>query len=217
MMLEPAERTQLFTARLERTAVALRKHGFEVVIMPDAHAARDFFFSKLPAGATVGYGGSKTVSELALIEKLRERTDVRLFDRARPGLSSEEKGDIERQCFFADVFIASANAVSEQGAVVNIDKWGNRTAAIEFGPKKVYLFVGRNKLAADLDAAVLRARHSAAVMNSMRFEKKTPCVQDGRCHDCNSPDRICSTTSIIQRCSPEHRIVVVLVNQDLGF
>jgi hypothetical protein len=216
-MTEPAERTQFYAMRLERTAAALRKHGFEAVVCANGAAAGDYFFSTIITGTSVGHGGSKTLSELFIVEKLRERSDIRFFDRARPGLSHAEKSDIERQCFFADYFIASANAVSEKGEIVNIDKWGNRTAAIEFGPKKVYLFVGRNKLASDLDSAIARARNSAAVMNSIRFEKKTPCVQDGRCHDCNSPDRICSTTSIIQRCSPEHRIVVVLINEDLGF
>jgi hypothetical protein len=217
MISEPIERSKFFAVRLEKVASRLAKHGFECVVFDNPDTARQFFFTRIQPGMTVGYGGSRTVVELGLIDTLRSMKDISLLDRMREGISKDEKSAIERACFSVDVFIASANALSDTGEVVNIDKWGNRTAAMEFGPKKVYLFVGRNKLAPSLDAAILRAKNDAAVMNNIRFSNKTPCLSDGVCHDCLSPERICSTLSVIMRSSPAQRICVVLINADLGF
>jgi hypothetical protein len=217
MISESLERNRLYAVRLEKVASRLAKHGFESLVVDNREAARQFFFSRIQPGMTIGFGGSRTVVELGLVDTLRGMKDVSLLDRMREGIGKEEKGAIERACFSADVFVASANSLSETGEIVNIDKWGNRTAAIEFGPKKVYLFVGRNKLCSSLEAAISRAKNDAAVMNNIRFENKTPCVVDGKCHDCLSPERICSTLSIVMRSSPAQRICVVLVNADFGF
>lgn len=214
--MEPMERTRIHKTKLERTATALRKRGFEAAVFDKAADARDFLFGRLTRETVIAHGGSKTLAELEILERLRAGS-YQLLDRARPGLTPEEKGEIERRAFSADVYLASANALAEEGAVVNIDMWGNRTGAIEFGPRKVYLFVGRNKLAATLTDAIGRARNSAAVMNAMRFEKRTPCVADGQCHDCSSPDRICSILSIIERSAPAERICICLINEDLGY
>lgn len=217
MISEPIERNRLFAVRLEKAALNFRKHGFECFVVSTPEKARDFFFSRIQPGMTVGFGGSRTIVELGVLDNLRASHEITLLDRMREGISKEEKGAIERACFSSDVFLASANAAVESGVLVNIDKWGNRTAAIEFGPKKVYLFVGRNKMVANLDAGIARAHNDAASMNNMRFENKTPCVIDGKCHDCASPDRICSTLSVVMRCAPAERICVVLINADLGF
>ncbi len=217
MISEPIERYKYFSLRLEKTAEALRKHGFESVVVENADLAREFFFSRLRDGMSVGFGGSRTLVELQLLDTLRSMKNISLLDRTGAGISKEQKGEVERRCFSADIFIASANALCENGVVVNMDKWGNRTAAIEFGPHKVYLFVGRNKLVPNLETAIFRVQNEAAVMNCIRFGSKTPCVGDGKCHDCNSSDRICSTLSVVMRSSPAERICVVLVNSDLGF
>jgi hypothetical protein len=217
MISESSERHRFFSLILEKTSSNLKKHGFESVVLETPEAARSFFFSRVQPGMTIGFGGSRTVVELSLIDSLRSMGSVTLLDRMRDGITKEEKARIERSCFSADVFLASANAVSETGLVVNIDKWGNRTAAIEFGPEKVFLFVGRNKIVPTLEDAIARSQSHAAVMNNIRFENKTPCVHDGQCHDCLSADRICGILSVIMRSSVSQRICVVLINADLGF
>jgi hypothetical protein len=215
-MEEPREQCIYYKLKLERTAALFCKRGFEAHVFETADAARQHFFSQLQRSDKVAFGGSKTVAQLGLLEELRQK-EFLLLDRAKPGITAEEKGAVERSAFSADVYLASANAVSEQGQIVNIDMWGNRTAAIEFGPKRVFLFVGRNKLTPDLASAIERARNSAAVMNCIRFEKRTPCAVDGRCHDCSSPERICSILSIVERSAPQNRIVLMFINEDLGF
>ncbi|MFW5799735.1 MAG: LUD domain-containing protein, partial [Spirochaetota bacterium] len=107
--------------------------------------------------------------------------------------------------------------VSEEGAIVNIDLYGNRVSAISFGPEKVYLVIGRNKLCTDLEKAIHRARNYASPMNAIRFGKNTPCTKTGQCSDCSSEDRICGTVSIVEWCAIKSRIHLLFVNEDLGF
>ncbi len=165
---------------------------------------------------SIGYGGSRTVDQLGIIEILR-KNNYNLLDRSNPNNTPEEKAKIERECFSADVFISSANAVSEEGAIVNIDLYANRVSAISYGPKRVFLFIGRNKLCINLEEAYNRARNYASVMNAIRFNKNTPCTQTGYCNDCDSPDRICGTFNIIEKSGIENRIHLLFINEDLGF
>lgn len=215
-MQQPQEVSVLHRLRLNRAAGVFGKRGFETLVVDSAAEAVEFFLSRVDKSTVIGFGGSRTVTDLGLLEHLRGE-GYTLLDRAKEGLSPAEKSALERQAFSADVFLASANAVSEDGAIVNIDMWGNRTAAIEFGPKKVFLFVGRNKLCAELHSALSRAKNVAAVANCLRFSKNTPCTKDGKCHDCYSAERICSVTSIVERSAPPQRICLVFVNEDLGF
>ena len=128
----------------------------------------------------------------------------------------EEKQAIMRQALTCGTFLMSSNAISEDGQLVNIDGIGNRVAALCFGPKQVIVVAGMNKVAADLDGAVSRARHIAAPANAQRFDGKTPCTVNGQCGDCTSPDCICSQMVITRFCKPAGRIKVVLVGEELG-
>jgi NAD-dependent dihydropyrimidine dehydrogenase PreA subunit len=115
-------------------------------------------------------------------------------------------------------FITSANALSETGELVNIDGTGNRLSASLFGPKKLYFVIGRNKLTPDLASAIHRARNVAAPINAKRLERKTPCVADGKCHDCASPERICKGLVVhMKPMTGAERTEVVLVDEDLGY
>jgi len=109
-----------------------------------------------------------------------------------------------------------SNAVTLCGKLINLDMVGNRTSAISFGPKKVVIFAGRNKIVADVTTGIERVRNVAAPLNAKRHDFQTPCVKTGRCHDCNSPQRICNTWSIIDKCFPKSRIKVILIDEDLG-
>jgi hypothetical protein len=136
------------------------------------------------------------------------------FDKS---LGFEENMDLRRRSLLVDLFITGTNAVTESGQLVNLDMIGNRVAAITWGPKNVILFIGRNKICTDLEEAMLRVKNYAAPVNTMNLDKKTPCREKGFCHDCSSPERICNTWTITEKCFPEKRIKVVLINEDLGF
>ena len=114
------------------------------------------------------------------------------------------------------MFVASSNAVSTAGALLNIDGDGNRVAGLSLGPRAVFLFLGRNKLTEDLDSAIYRARNVAAVSLAIQLGEDTPCVKTGMCHDCASPDRICSNLSIIEHCNLSGRIRLLFINEDQG-
>ena len=199
-----AQATECFGRKLFAT------HSFEA-----PSDAVDFFFSELSPGESIGYGGSDTTRQLGIMARLRSE-GYRFLDRSKFGHSYEEQLEIRRQTLSADVFIASSNAVSIGGALVNIDGTGNRVSALSFGPGRVFLFIGRNKLCDDLDSAIRRARNVAAPALAIQLGKETPCVKTGRCHDCASPDRICSSLSIIERCEPAGRISLLFINEDLG-
>jgi hypothetical protein len=135
------------------------------------------------------------------------------FDRT---LTQEENLGLRRRSLLVDLFICGTNAVTEEGVLVNLDMFGNRVGAINFGAKNVIILVGRNKIVPDLDAAMFRIKNYAAPINAMRLDKKTPCTKTSYCEECKSADRICNVWSITEKSFPKGRIRVVLINQDLG-
>jgi len=201
--------------RIARAVEAFNRRGFAARAFDASGEAVEFFFSDLEPGETIGYGGSETTRQLGVLDRLRDGSH-RFLDRGKYGSSYDEQLDIRRQTLCADVMIASTNAASIDGALVNIDGASNRVAGLSFGPGRVYLFVGRNKLCDDLERAVHRAKNVAAVALAIQLGKNTPCTTTGVCHDCASPDRICRTVSIIERCKPAGRIHLLFVNEDLG-
>jgi hypothetical protein len=173
---------------------------------------------RIPAGSLVGLGGSETVLESGLVAALREM-DIRLLDRYKPGVSKAEVDEMRLQGLLADVFIMSSNAVSADGRLVNIDGTGNRVAAMIFGPKRVIVMAGMNKVASDLDAAIARARNTAAPANSLRVGVDTPCSHTGFCQDphCHPPRRICCQLVVTEASMTPGRLLVVLVGESLGY
>ncbi len=208
-------RTEYHRVRITRAAANLRKRHFAVQCFEKGSDAAEFFFSSVAPGERIGHGGSDTIRQIGIMDRLRNGT-YQLLDRAKFGHSYEEQLAIRRATLSADVFIASANAVAIDGALVNIDGDGNRVSAIGFGPRRVFLFVGRNKLCENLESSISRARNVASTALAIQLGKQTPCVKTGRCHDCSSPERICNNLSIIERCNPPSRISVLLINEDLG-
>lgn len=170
----------------------------------------------IPAGSSVSWGGSMTIRDMGLNDALHQAGTYEVFDRDL-AQSPEEAQAIYRQAFSADFYLSSANAMSEQGDIVNIDGNGNRVAAIAWGPKKVIFVVGVNKIAKDLDAAIKRARGTAAPINTTRLNRDTPCTLDGVCHDCHSPNSICNQIHIIRNSYDNGRFAVVLVGEELGY
>jgi hypothetical protein len=184
-----------------------------------ADQARDEILAMIPEQAVVARAGSMSAAGIGLWEKLSERSDVRVLNPSQPGISPEEALALRRQGLSADVMIASTNAITLDGRLVNLDGIGNRVAGMIFGPKKVILVVGMNKVASNLDAAMERVKHYAAPVNATRLNAKVPCVETGVCSDCHSPQRLCNVWTIIdgQSATLAGRIHVKLVGADLGY
>ena len=193
----------------------LERRHFEAHYCATSAEAVALVSSLIADGSSVTWGGSMTIRDMGLTAALQERP-LRIIDRDK-ATTPEEKQAAYQAAFGADVYLTSANAISEDGVVVNIDGNGNRVAAITWGPKRVIMVVGMNKVAQDVESALKRARSIAAPVNAARFDIVTPCKVDGRCHNCNSPQCICNYVHLMRNSYPEHRHVVVLVGEDLGY
>ena len=166
-------------------------------------------------GNSVTWGGTMTVRDMGIPDFLRNRGTLEVLDRDLVE-TPEEKQAMYLRAFSTDVYLTSANAISEDGVIVNIDGNGNRVAAITWGPKKVIFVIGLNKVAQNVEAALARARSTASPINATRFDIKTPCQTDGVCHNCNSPESICNYVHFLRN-SSKGRHVVVLVGEPLGY
>ncbi len=183
----------------------------------DAAQAKAEIVDMIPPDATVFRCGSMTAVDMGLWEAISALPGVSLIDPYQPDLSREEGLELRRQGLTADVMIASTNAITLDGRLVNLDGMGNRVAAMAFGPKKVILMVGMNKVAPDLETAVARVKHYAAPINNIRYGLKNPCVETGLCSDCRSPQRICNMWSTIEGHMIQDRIHVKLIGENLGY
>ena len=169
----------------------------------------------IPEGSSISWGGSMSIRTSGITKMLKEG-NFDIYDRDDV-TTQDDKLRIYRKSFECDYYLASANAMSEDGVIVNIDGNGNRVAAITWGPKNVILIISLNKVCQDVDSAIKRARFVAAPTNMARFDFKTPCQIDGTCHDCLSQDSICNYISIMRMSHPAHRHTVILVGEDLGY
>lgn len=195
-------------------------NGYTTHVAKNSKAAASLVLDKiLPQlkPSSISFGGSMTVVDSGLFDQVKQIKQAKVIDTYDTKPSMEERIERRRQALLTDVFITSANAITEEGELVNLDGTGNRVAAMAFGPRNVIVLVGRNKLCVDLDAAVSRIKEYAAPVNAMRLKRKTPCAVTGKCSNCSSKDRICSVWSITERSSPKGRIHVVLINEDLGY
>jgi hypothetical protein len=195
----------------------LTKRRLEASFAPTAAQARDEILAMIPAGATVSRGGSLSVVEMGLWDALVQKADVEVIDPFAPGLDPEVVQQRRRQSLLVDYFITGTNAITMDGKLVNLDGMGNRVAGICFGPQKVILVVGLNKVTPDLESAMARVKHYAAPINAIRLNRATPCGETGICTDCKSPERICYMWSIIEGHMLAGRIHVKLVGEDLGY
>ena len=193
---------------------ALKRRRFTAEFCATAEEAKKAVLAQIPDGASVGWGGSYTVDALGVKDALRAKGQP-LFDRdTAPTREGQLEAMLASQT--ADVFLMSSNAITEDGCLVNMDGMGNRVSALIYGPKKVIVVAGMNKVAADLPSAISRVRHYAAPMNAQRFPGVSPCRETGRCADCVSPDCICANLVITRLNKIEGRIHVILVGEDLG-
>lgn len=189
----------------------LEARGFSVTTFRTAAEAADYL-DKAVDGVSVGFGGSATLDELGLYERLAAHNDVFWHWKA------ENTQAARRQAMTADVYFSSVNGLAESGELINIDGVGNRIAATLYGHKKVWFVVGRNKLAPTYEEALWRARNIAAPKNAQRLQRKTPCAVKGdRCYDCKSPERLCRGLAVLWEAMSGTEMEVVLIDEDLGF
>ncbi|MBE7091967.1 MAG: lactate utilization protein [Clostridiales bacterium] len=191
------------------------KRFFESYYCSTKEEAKDKALSLIKEGSSVSFGGSMSLSQCGLLDAVKSG-NFTVYDR-NLAKTPEEREEIMRKAFIADTFLMSANAVSQEGELVNIDGLGNRVSALCFGPKQIIVIVGLNKVAPDLDSAIVRARNVASPINTQRFNLDTPCTKKGACYDCKASDCICAQIVITRICRPKGRIKVIFCGEDLGF
>lgn len=200
----------------QRVVKELQKNNFEALYCEKKEEALQYILENIPEEAKIGVGGSSTLREIGLLSILQEKGFV-LYDHNRQGLNYEEKNEQRYKELTSDVFLSSTNALTLKGELVNRDGIGNRVAAMTFGPKKVIVVAGINKVVKDLEEADQRIKMHAAPINCKRHETPNPCIKTGQCSDCQSTSRICNITTIIHKCPPLTKIHVVLIGENYGF
>ncbi|MGN0143464.1 MAG: lactate utilization protein [Clostridium sp.] len=197
---------------IQRTIDNLKNEGFKVSYFETCDEASKHISSELK-GKTIGFGGSKTIEELGLFEKLSVNNKVYWHWK-------QEQNEARKNSATAEVYISSANAISETGEIINIDGSGNRVSALMYGHEKVYIVAGVNKIAENYEKALWRARNIAAPLNAKRLGINTPCAasKEMKCFNCSSPERICRGISVlIQKMGGIKEMEVVLINQSIGY
>ena len=206
----------IYYKRCQLALTALKANGFEVIYADNANEALDKVMSFIPKRAKVGIGGSVTVRDIGLVEAIEKQSNTIVMDWGKP-LELKEKIKVRKEALTSDVYLTSSNAITLQGQLVNIDGTGNRVSAMIFGPKKVIIVAGANKLVDTLDEALARIRNIAGPLNGKRLNLKTPCALTGKCTDCNSPDRMCKVKVILEKKPSLSDITIVLVGENLGY
>lgn len=205
-----------FEQKCEKAVESLGKNGFTAVYCKSAQQAFDYIVREAEGAATVGFGGSMSIVDLGVQARLAEQ-GKEILNHSAPGLDREERLAVMRRQLICDLFLCGVNAVTLSGVLVNIDATGNRAASMFFGPKKVIVVAGRNKLVeGDVEAAVKRVKDFACPPNAKRLNFNTPCAKTGFCCDCNSPDRICRITTVIDRKPRLTDVHVLVVNEEMG-
>ena len=207
---------------LEKTISNLKKNNFAVHTADTKEEGAQIVCSLIEDGATIGVGGSVTIDQLDILDGLDAKGHL-IFNHNKPGISPQQLLDFRRRQLLCDVFLTSTNALTETGELVNIDGFVNRVAALSFGPKRVIVAAGINKIVPDVEAGIARVKNIAAPMNAKRLseigrlKKAPPCVKTGRCVDCRGPERICTITTVTNRRPFLTDIHIVLINEELGY
>lgn len=203
--------------KCRRAVTSLERNGFTAHYCPTPQAAAEYIIAGAEDSVTVGFGGSMSIVSLGVEQMLREQ-GKEILNHSAPGLSRDEKLVIMRRQLTCDLFLSGCNALTLNGELVNIDATGNRVGAMIFGPLRVIVVAGRNKLVDGTPQdAIERVKSWATPPNSKRLNFKTPCSATGFCNDCNSPDRLCRVTTVIDRKPRLTDFHILVVNAELGF
>lgn len=211
-------REEIYSKKALAICQALEKRNIKGIYVGNCDEAREKVLSLIPPGAVVSLGGSITLRECGIIDALR-KGDINLIDRYQKDLSKDEIKKLLVEGLSADVFLSGTNAITQDGKLVNIDGTGNRVAALFYGPKKVIIVCGANKIVEDAEAGIRRIKLWAAPFNCIRLNMDTPCSSTGICRDsaCLQPTRVCNEIAIIEGQREPDRMTVIIVGQELGF
>jgi L-lactate utilization protein LutB len=211
---------------IDKTLDALRAHRMDAYYVETAEEAKALALSLIPEGAVCASGGSVTLAETGIIDALKNG-NYTYIDRMLPELTPEQREEAMRAAFSADVYLSSANAITEDGELYNVDGNSNRVAALLYGAKSVVIVAGINKLVKDLDEAVLRVKTIAAPKNAKRLSCDTPCAKLGHCislaknggmtNGCKTPGRICANFTVMAYQRHVSRVKVIIVGETLGY
>ncbi len=204
--------------RIGPILAALKKKNFEAYFFETKAEARQFLLNQIKPGETVGLGGSVTLREdMPIIPEIRKKGNT-VYDHWEADHDPKRRIELKRSHRGVDVFISSANAIAEDGTIVNLDGGGNRVASLCSGPKRVMIIAGVNKLVGSMEEAICRTRNKTAVLRVLRSKFKTPCEVTGVCSDCDSPNRICSALLILMRKPADiDQYTVIIVNEEMGY
>jgi L-lactate utilization protein LutB len=207
-------------AELEEALKNLLRNNFDAKFAENSGGVKEIIFGLIANGKTVGVADSATIRQLGIIKEL-EKKGIRVLNPFSKKLTTQEgktavRDSISRRIFSCDVLISGANAVTRDGKLINVDAVGNRIASMIFGPKRVIIIVGKNKIVKNVDEALYRIKNVIAPFHARTKGFATPCTKTGKCTDCNAPKRICSVTSIVEKRPWRTEVSVILVNEDLG-
>jgi L-lactate utilization protein LutB len=196
----------------QKVIKGLESRNMKGLYAKDREEALKLALDLIPEGSSITMGGCVSAAEIGLVDAVK-KGNYEFIDRDE----MPDRRQAALAAYDVDFFLASCNAMTEDGVLVNIDGNANRVSAIAFGPHKVLFIVGMNKVCKDVDAAMKRARNTAAPINAQRFGLQTPCTKTGSCMDCKSPDTICCQFLVTRYSRHDDRIYVILVNDNLGF
>lgn len=206
----------IYEDKIQRLIKNLESNNMKGTYLKSREELMAYLNAQIQDGSLVSVGGSQTLFELDLISYLRNR-EIRFLDRYKGELTGEEKKELYRKSFFADFYFSSSNAITVDGHLYNVDHTGNRVAALLYGPEKVFVIVGINKIVDTVEEAIARVRAVAAPANNVRLNRNTPCVKFGSCVDCKVEDRICNEYTLIKRQAVKDRIDVIILPFELGY
>jgi len=200
----------------QRVVAALQKNDFDARYVATLAEAADFIMEQVSPGMKVGFGGSMTIKDMGIQDKVQAAGGT-VLDHGTPGLTREEAVAVAREELLSDLYLCSSNAVTLDGRLVNIDGMGNRVSALSFGPKKVIVVLGINKVCQDEAAAFERLETIASPMNNKRLDIPNPCTKTGVCMNCQGLTRICRVYSVIRRKPVATDMTVVIVGENGGY
>lgn len=206
----------LATIKEKQMIDAFTNNQMDLMFFDDKEALNNYLKDVLVNQKSVALGGSMSLKETGVFDLIYQ-SDVKVIDRYEEGLSRKETMERFREGFSADLFFTSSNAITVDGCLYNVDGTGNRVAAMIFGPKEVYVIAGINKIFDNEAEAINHIKTVSAPANAIRLNRKTPCAKTGRCMECNSPDRICSSYVKLGYQSAAHRIKVLIIRESVGY
>lgn len=202
--------------KITRTVQAINKNNMNGYYAKDREELIRIIEDIVNENSLVSCGGSMTLFETGVMKHLRSGR-YKFLDRYKEDITREEVVNMFKESFFADAYFTSSNAVTENGELYNVDGNGNRVAAMLYGPEKVIVICGVNKIVKNVEEAIKRNRECAAPINAKRLNKETPCSKVGYCMDCKSKDRICNEYTLIKRQNRKERMHIIFLNENLGY